>query len=91
MREMLVATREEADADGVSHQFDYSVLIDQMTVNGGFACESYGAKISGGADGDVSAIPNITTSASRIDELMELLTRNLVTPTGLGDVVADWL
>lgn len=91
MREMLVETCEEQDEDGASLRFDYFVLVDQMEVNNGFVCESYGVKIAHADGGEAVLIPNITTSASRIDELMDLLTRNFVTPTTLGDVVADWL
>lgn len=92
MREMLVETREEEGADGTKHSFDYFVLIDQMQVKGGFACESYGVKVAQSGGGPEAAeIPNITTSVARIDELMELITRNFVTPTTLGDVVEDWL
>ena len=35
--------------------------------------------------------PGITTSASRIDQLITLLVDNRVGPSGLSDVVADWL
>ena len=92
MRELLVDTRREEGEDGSAHSFDYYVLVDQMEVSGGLACESYGVKIAptGGADAG-AAVPNITTSVSRIDALMELLTRNFVTPTTLKDVVTDWL
>ena len=41
--------------------------------------------------GGESAVPRITTSAARIDELMTLLVDNQVGPAGLHDVVADWL
>ena len=34
---------------------------------------------------------NLTVSAGRIDQLMELLVRNGVTPVTLRDVVEDWL
>lgn len=92
MREMFVETKHELGECGSAHDFKYYVLIDQMQVSGGFACESYGVKIVDEAYPDQAvSIPNITTSISRIDELMELLTRNSVTPTTLGDVVADWL
>ncbi len=92
MREMFVGTKHAQGENGFAHNFQYYVLIDQMQVRGGFACESYGVKIVDGACPDEAvSIPNITTSVSRIDELMELLTRNSVTPTTLGDVVADWL
>ena len=36
-------------------------------------------------------IPDLTVSAQRIDELMELLMDHQVGPAGLRDVVEDWL
>ena len=42
-------------------------------------------------DGEEAAIPHITIDISRIDELVELLRRNEVTPIALRDVVDDWL
>ena len=41
--------------------------------------------------GEDETIPGITTSATRIDELMTLLVDNQVGPAGLRDVVEDWL
>ena len=35
--------------------------------------------------------PNITVSVERIDQLLELLRRNCVSPVTLRDVVLDWL
>lgn len=90
MRELFVETRTVRGEDGVDHQFDYSVVIGEMEVGGRFSCESYGVKVAE-RDGDVAVIPNITVNISRIDSLMELLARNQVGPTGVGDVVADWL
>lgn len=92
MREMFVGTQDEQSEDGTPHQFRYYVLIGEMAVSGGFSCESYGVKIVDSAYPDEAvSIPNITASASRIDELLELLTRNSVAPASLHDVVADWL
>lgn len=91
MRELLVESCRGEDEVGTGHRFDYFVLVDQMEVGGGFACESYGVRVAEPDGGEGVSIPNITTSASRIDELMELLTRNFVTPTSLHDVVSDWL
>jgi hypothetical protein len=92
MREMFVGTRNELDENGEAHHFGYYVLIGEMQVSEGFACESYGVKIVEADHPDEAvSIPNITVSASRIDELMELLTRNSVAPAGLSDTVADWL
>ena len=91
MRELLVESCQEEDEEGAGHRFDYFVVVDKMEVSGGFACESYGVRIAGPDGGESICVPNITTSASRIDELMELLTRNFVTPTTLRDVIDDWL
>ena len=44
-----------------------------------------------GADGEEASVTNLTVSAGRIDQLMELLVRNGVTPVTLRDVVEDWL
>ncbi len=90
MRELLVETRQE-EAEGKQHSFDYYVLVDQMEVSGGMACESYGVKVARTGGGEEASIPHITVSVTRIDALMELLTRNFVTPATLADVVADWL
>lgn len=90
MREFLVETRQE-EAGSQTHSFDYYVLVDQMEVAGGMACESYGVKVASPNGSEEASIPNITVSVTRIDALMELLTRNFVTPTTLADVVADWL
>lgn len=92
VRELPVEPREERGEDGAAHRFEYYVLVDQMEVNGGFACESYGVRVAeSGETPESVSVPNITTSASRIDELVSLLTRNSVGPAGLNDVLADWL
>ena len=89
MRELFLQTLELADEAGVSHSYDYSILIDEMDV-GSYACESYGVKIAEQGGPEASA-PNVTCSAARIDELSGLLLRNGVTPTTLQDVLSDWL
>jgi hypothetical protein len=91
MKELFVDTRHGEGEDGSQYSFDYYILIDQMQVASGFACESYGVKVVSSGGDDSVCIPNITTSVSRIDALTELLMRNLVTPCTLEDVVQDWL
>ncbi len=88
MKEMLVGNH-EVETEG-RRPFEYYILVGQMEINGAFACESYGVKIVG-PDGREAAVPDITISVSRIDELMELLRRNNVPPEHLRDVVEDWL
>ena len=70
--------------------YDYAILVDELNV-GSFTCESYGAQVTSRSTGDRAEVPHITVSATRIDQLMELLVRNQVSPIHLGDVVADWL
>lgn len=70
--------------------YDYAILVDEVAA-GGFQCESYGVRITSRASGECSEIPNVTISTSRIDELMDLLVRNQVSPVHLRDVVDDWL
>ena len=91
MRELFVGTRTASGEDGTTHRFEYYVTIGQMEVDHRFACESYGVKVVQTGGGEEEAVPNITTSITRIDALMELLTRNFVTPATLKDVIMDWL
>ena len=90
MRELAVAQKKVVDEQGDLHTYDYSVLIGEMQVSDGFACESYGVRLRerGGVCLDV---PDITVSVERIDELMDLLVDGAVTPCTLRDVVEDWL
>ena len=89
MRELLVDDRRETGEDGREHRYRYYVLVGEMPL-GGLACESYGVKVAGG-DGEEASVPNITVSAARIDALLELLSRNGVSPAHLRDVIDDWL
>ena len=82
MRELLLESPE-------GWGYRYAILVDEMAV-GGLCCESYGIKVTG-PGGDSQAVPNITVSVGRIDELAELVRRNQVSPVTLRDVVEDWL
>lgn len=90
MRELAVAQKQTQDEEGNTRVYNYAILVGEMEISPQFACESYGVRIRS-QDGEVSDVPNITVSISRIDELMELLVRNVVTPCTLRDVVDDWL
>lgn len=87
--ELKIASRQCLDQGGAAHRFHYFLTIDQEETPR-LSCENYGVRIAEEAGGD-AAIPAITTSAARIDELMTLLVDNRVGPAGLADVVADWL
>ena len=87
--ELELASRQWVDQRGDRRSFHYYLVVDQVETPG-FCCENYGVRIAE-EGGESTKIPAITTSAMRIDELMTLLTENLVGPTGLADVIADWL
>lgn len=91
MRELFIGRREEAGEEGAVYRFDYYILIDQMEFRNNLFCESYGIKVLSPDTQEAEAIPNITASAARIDELAELMMRNGVTPATARDVVLDWL
>ena len=87
--ELHIASRTVVDQQGRPRRFHYSLLVDQIETDR-FACEDYGVRIREEGGGS-AALPGITASALRIDELMTLLVDNRVGPAGLEDVVADWL
>ena len=89
MTELIVDTREIRLESGTG-RYIYSILVDEMDV-GRFCCESYGVRIRDEVTGHTAAVSHVTTSIPRIDELMDLLIRGGVTPTGLRDVIDDWL
>lgn len=87
--EIKIASRRCGDSMGHLRRFHYFLTVDLVETDR-FCCENYGVRITEDQGGS-AAIPSITTSASRIDELMTLLVDHRVGPTGLADVVADWL
>lgn len=87
--ELKIATRQCRDQRGNPRHFHYFLTIDQEETPD-FFCENYGVRVVD-ESGEEAAIPKITPSARRIDELMTLLVDNRVGPVGLADVVAEWL
>jgi hypothetical protein len=87
--ELKIATCQCPDQLGQTHRFHYYLTVDEMKAPY-FNCENYGVRIAEESGADTT-IPAITTSASRIDELMTLLVDHQVGPTGLADVVEDWI
>ena len=87
--EIKIASRQHEDDLGRQRRFHYFLTVD-LEETGSFCCENYGVRIAEEA-GASTAIPSITTSAARIDELMTLLVDSQVGPAALADVVADWL
>lgn len=87
--DIKIATCQCTDDLGRPRCFHYFLTVNQVETSR-FFCEDYGVRIIE-ENGNSSAIPSITTSAMRIDELMTLLVKYEVGPIGLTDVVADWL
>lgn len=87
--EIKISTRQCADQLGNPRRFHYYLTVEQVDT-GRFFCEDYGVRVAEDGGGS-TAIPSITTSAQRIDELISLLVEHQVGPAGLADVVADWL
>lgn len=90
MKELTVARKQAQDAEGRTHTYDYAILVGEMPVAEGFSCESYGVQIRE-QGGETEQVADITVNAARIDNLLDLLVRNTVTPCTLRDVVDDWL
>ena len=89
MTEVKIASRTCPDEFGRPRTFHYALTVDTVESDT-FSCENYGVRISE-ESGDTAAIPGITTSAVRIDELLTLLVEHGVSPTALPDVISDWL
>ncbi len=90
LRELAVAKKQAYDELGAIHDYEYSILVGEMEISPQIYCESYGVKVKE-YEGEQEEIEDITISASRIDELIDLLVRNVVTPCTLKEVVEDWL
>ena len=89
MMELKIASQTCRDQTGEPRTFHYALTVDTVEADA-FCCENYGVRVWED-QGEDETIPGITTSASRIDELMTLLVDNRVGPAGLRDVVEDWL
>lgn len=89
-QELYLGSRAVEDEQGRRHRFHYYLLVGEIETDH-FFCESYGVKVTQEEDDSQCAIPNLTTSAARIDSLVERLMVCCVTPVNLPEVVADWL
>lgn len=89
MKELLLDSN-VVEGEEASLTCRYIILVGEKKI-GSFSCEAYGVKIVNEQTGESAEFPDLTVSASRIDELMNLLIRNGVTPVGLEDVISDWL
>ena len=89
MTEVKIASRTCPDEFGHPRTFHYALTVDTVESDT-FSCENYGVRVSE-ESGDTAAIPGITTSAVRIDELLTILVEHGVSPTALPHVISDWL
>ena len=89
MMEVKIADRRCNDEAGALHRFQYFLTVEEAESRN-LCLENYGVRIAE-EGGDDCTLSGLTTSASRIDELMTLLVDNLVAPASLRDVVSDWL
>jgi len=89
MSEIAIATRNLRDALGNPRTFHYAITVDGLD-SGPISLENYGVHIWEDSGPSVQ-VRRITTSATRIDELLTLLVDNLVGPAAAEDVIADWL
>lgn len=87
--EFEIAARQWADEEGRRRRFRYFLTVEPVEA-GRFFCENYGVRVAE-EDGGEAVVSGVTTSASRIDELITMLVERQVGPAVLADVVADWL
>lgn len=93
MKEILVS-RKVIELDEAKLELDYYLLSEQVELSQEMMlCESFGAKIAArrGECEYSRAILNITASGTRINGLLDMLSKCTVTPVTLGEVVDDWM
>ncbi len=72
------------------YHWRYGLLVEDIEVDG-FHCESYGVVVTDLVGGQEAVRRHVSVNAREAVELLDLLARNGVTPTTLGDVIEDWL
>lgn len=87
MREIPYTVIQTHAADGRPMTLAYSILVS----GGDSEPEHYGVKIVERNSGGHAQALDLTMDAKRVYDLLDKLSRNTVTPTGLMDVLADWL
>ena len=86
----LIHTRNTETWTGEQLHLEYYLLNDALQDG---CVESYGVEIvaTRGGRTEYAGIPGITVLGTRILALIDLLASGTVTPTGLKEVVQDWL
>lgn len=85
MREMKIEL-----PGGAQERYEYAVMMDDMALEG-FCCESYGVRVRERVTGWSAEVLHVTTSVTRLEELMDLLVTHRVSPCHLREVIEDWL
>lgn len=86
MREIPYTSKLAHAEDGRPLALNYSILV-----SGEGESERYGVRVTEQNSGGQAMAFDLSSDIRRIYELMDKLSRNSVTPTGLMDVLADWL
>ena len=89
MREMLIGSSAASTEEMKTITCEYYILVRELEE--GIRGESYGIRIKLLEEDASIEIPDITSSAARVEALAELLQRNFVTPCTLREVLEDWL
>lgn len=87
MRELPITTRTIHAEDNRPLTLQYIILVEETTDG----LEHYGVKITEASTAASASASDLTMSVQKIYELVETLANATVTPTGLMDVLADWL
>ena len=75
---------------GQTERYAYLLRVEDLSYRGEVIGECYGVGVRS-TEGEEAFVDRVTVSYDRISALLELLTRNEVTPVTLQDVVEDWL
>lgn len=87
MRELPFKTCNARGEDGTALTLQYAILVEGTSTSP----EHYGIKITEAISGESAMATDLTMNDQKTYALAELLAENTVTPTGLMDVLADWL
>lgn len=87
MRERLVVKRYFYSRMVGPLILEYYLLVSPLAKD----LEIYGVKIVEQRSGATASVPGLTVSSRRIFHLIDVLSKGIVTPISLADIVEDWL
>lgn len=79
-----------SDLSAEEIRYDYYILITECDM-GTFQMESYGVAAVCPVTGEQAEVLDVTASVPRMDDLLDRLARNQVSPVHLRNVIDDWL